>query len=265
MVLFKMVMEEVCALKPYEIALEPERILSDKEVVLLTEIKDRLRREEPIQYIFGYSWFNGMKFKVDKHTLIPRQETEELIAWIAEDLREPEIKILDIGTGTGCIAISLAKTFPKSSVYAIDVSQGALRVAGKNAEAHEVEVRFVHCDILAQRSLDDLYVEELPLQFDVIVSNPPYVRDLERSEIKRNVLEHEPEGALFVSDRDPLLFYRKITELASKNLLPGGRLFFEINQYLGPETKALVESFGFSEVGIRSDLSGNHRMIKAIK
>ena len=263
--LFRVVMEEVSGYKPYEITLRRDEVLSEKNLEELLQITSRLKAEEPVQYIFGYAAFMGRVFEVDENTLIPRQETEELVAWITGEAPDDEINILDIGTGSGCIAISLAAALPKAEVHAIDISSKTLEIAQKNASTHHVDVRFVQKDILNASSLDDLFKTSKAQRFDVIVSNPPYVRDLEKQEIKNNVLKHEPSQALFVSDRDPLIFYRKISELAYQNLLPGGRLYFEINQYLGQETKDLVASFGFSEVVLRKDLSGNDRMIKARK
>ncbi len=166
-------------------------------------------------------------------------------------------QILDIGTGSGCIAISLAKNLTSAKVYAIDVSEKALNVAQKNADLNQVEVTFIHQNILE--------TEDLQASFNVIVSNPPYVRNLEKAEIKKNVLEHEPHLALFVEDHDTLIFYRKIAELAQKNLKANGQLYFEINQYLGKEMVDLLESMGFVEVALRKDIYGNDRMIMAMK
>jgi release factor glutamine methyltransferase len=201
-----------------------------------------------------------LDFEVDENVLIPRQETEELVEWIVTNSkiqRLQDCKILDIGTGSGCIAISLAKNVPSAKVYAIDVSEKALNVARKNANLNQVEVTFIHQNILE--------TEDLQASFDIIVSNPPYVRNLEKAEIKKNVLEHEPHLALFVDDYDALIFYRKIAELAQKNLKANGQLYFEINQYLGKEMVDLLESMGFVEVALRKDIYGNDRMIMATK
>ena len=167
------------------------------------------------------------------------------------------MKIVDIGTGSGCIAISLAKNLKNAQVSAIDVSEKALAIANKNAEINEVEVNFILKNILQ--------TEDLENQFDVIVSNPPYVRNLEKAEIKPNVLEFEPHLALFVDDNDALLFYRKIAQLAQKNLSENGKLFFEINQYLGKETVDLLENLGFKNIELKKDIYGNDRMIKCKK
>jgi release factor glutamine methyltransferase len=196
---------------------------------------------------------------VNENTLIPRPETEELIEWIVEESKNLKIQqpnnlnILDIGTGSGCIPISLKKELPNAEVFTIDVSEKALEMARKNAVDNEVEVNFMLKNILETDSLVEKY--------DVIVSNPPYVRNLEKQEIKKNVLAYEPHLALFVEDSDALLFYRKIAQLALTSLTPNGKLFFEINQYLGKETVALLENLGFKNIELRKDFVGNDRMI----
>ena len=187
--------------------------------------------------------------------LIPRPETEELVDWVLTTVTPTSkpLKIIDIGTGSGCIAISLAKSLPNAKVTAVDVSAKALQVARRNAELNGVTINFLQQDILQTTSLPDTY--------DIIISNPPYVRSLEKAEMQANVLEYEPHLALFVSDTDPLLFYNRIATLARKSLSPQGSLFFEINQYLGEEMKALLKAKGFEKVVLRQDLSGNDRMI----
>jgi len=199
-----------------------------------------------------------LDFEVDSTVLIPRPETEELVEWIIQsqksEMEVENLKILDIGTGSGCIAISLAKNIPKATVFAIDVSEKALATAQKNATINEVNVTFISKNILE--------TEDLEQQFDVIVSNPPYVRELEKQEIKKNVLDNEPHLALFVEDNDALVFYRKIAELAQRNLSPHGQLFFEINQYLGKEMIDLLEKMGFKNIELRKDIYGNDRMIQ---
>ncbi len=214
----------------------------------------RLLNQEPIQYILGYTEFYGERFRVNPAVLIPRPETEELIEWMIAELKtRRSIKILDIGTGSGCIPITLAKHLPQAEVYACDISTEALQLAAENAKAHQQNINFFEQDILQ--------LEQLPQDFDVIVSNPPYVRELEQAEMQPNVLDHEPELALFVSDSDPLLFYRKITQLAKQQ--SSCRLFFELNQYLAEDTKQLVEDFGFSGVELKHDFRGNLRFLKA--
>ena len=245
-------------LERFVLALQPNLTLSKKEEQPLFEVLAQLRLKKPIQYILGSTHFMDMDFKVNENVLIPRPETEELVRWVLEDYRmdgNKEISILDIGTGSGCIAISLAKNMKRAKVYGLDISKKALEVAKENAAKNQVEVEFLNADILNME-----YFKE---KVDVIVSNPPYVRLLEKEKMKPNVIENEPGSALFVPDNDPLVFYRKINELAKKNLKSGGRLYLEINQYLGKETKALLEN-GFIEVELRKDMFGNDRMLKGV-
>lgn len=218
---------------------------------------DVLKKGKPIQYILGEAYFFSNRFLVDESVLIPRQETEELVAWIISEIPDNQpIHILDIGCGSGCISISLAKEKPQAKVTAIDISERALAVAQQNAHMNNVEISFKQQDILQTMSLSEKY--------DVIVSNPPYVRICEKKEIHDNVLKYEPHLALFVSDEKPLIFYEKITELAKNALNIGGKLFFEINQYLGKETSQMIENKGFTSIELRNDLNGNPRMLKAL-
>lgn len=247
-------------LKRVDVALNPNFELSDAEVEKWNTILADLQQEKPIQYITGETWFYGLQFEVNENTLIPRPETEELVDWILNSPITPNptpITILDIGTGTGCIPISLKTNLPKANVSAIDVSEKALEVARRNAGSNKVEINFILTNILE--------VEDLNQHFDVIVSNPPYVRNLEKEEIKKNVLDYEPHLALFVEDTDALLFYRKIAQLALKNLSPNGLLFFEINQYLGKETVELLQNLGFRNIELKKDMYGNDRMIRCKK
>ena len=247
-------------MKRIDLALQPEVTFTAKQLEDWNAILAKLQQEIPIQYLLGKTHFYGLDFEVDGNVLIPRQETEELVDWIIrnQQINKPTSQqVLDIGTGSGCIAISLAKNMPDAKVCAIDVSEKALFVAQKNADLNQVDVTFLLQNILE--------TEDLNATFDIIVSNPPYVRNLEKVEIKKNVLEHEPHLALFVQDHDALVFYRKIAELAQKNLKENGQLYFEINQYLGREMIDLLESMGFVEVALRKDIYGNDRMIRAKK
>lgn len=255
---FYMLIEHYLKLHRLDLALQPQLIISKEQETPLFEGLSQLRLERPIQYILGHAHFYGMDLIVDEHVLIPRPETEELVAWIRSDLQNKEVEttILDIGTGSGCMAIALAKNCPYLKVYALDVSEKALEIAKQNAVNQSVLVEFIHADILQ--------IKNLGVSFDLIVSNPPYVRTMEKKEMKGNVLQHEPELALFVSDNDPLLFYRKITEFAKNNLKAKGALYFEINQYLGKETEQLLKDQNFSEIELRKDVFGNDRMLKAI-
>lgn len=255
---FHLILEEKHQMKRIDLALNPDFAFSEDEIQEWNSILEQLKKEIPIQYILGTTEFFGLKFKVNENVLIPRSETEELVEWIIQDLKIEkfkDLKILDIGTGSGCIAISLAKNIPNAKVYAIDVSSEALKIAKENAEMNQVEVVFLEKNILENNGLE--------MHFDIIVSNPPYVRNLEKEEIKKNVLDNEPHLALFVEDDDALIFYRKIAELATKNLHPNGRLYFEINQYLGEEMVDLLHNKGFQDIELRKDIYDNDRMTKA--
>lgn len=251
---FYIVLEHLHNLKRIDLALNPETVMDGSHLRQWKNMVSDLKIEKPIQYILGETEFYGLRFEVNENTLIPRPETEELVEWIIKNAASDPV-ILDIGTGSGCIAISIAKNIPNAEVLSIDVSEKALATAQKNAQKNEVKVSFLLKNILETKDLQN--------QFDIIVSNPPYVRNLEKAEIKPNVLEYEPHLALFVDDNNALLFYRKIAQLAKKNLNPNGKLYFEINQYLGKETVELLEGLGFKTVELRKDIYGNDRMISA--
>ena len=246
--------------KRIDLALEPNFSMTENEVEKWNSIIAELKQEKPIQYILGETEFYGLRFLVNENTLIPRQETEELVELILNENSKkkiPNSKVLDIGTGSGCIAVSLAKNLSNAQVFALDVSEKALDIAKQNAEINKVSVEFLHQSILE--------TEDLKQEFDAIVSNPPYVRNLEKEEIKKNVLEYEPHLALFVEDTDALLFYRKIAQLAKINLSDNGTLYFEINQYLGKETVVLLENLKFKNIQLIKDVYGNDRMISCGK
>jgi release factor glutamine methyltransferase len=255
---FYLILEEKHQLKRIDLALDTELIFSEEELALWNSILEQLKRDIPIQYLLGSTSFYGLDFEVNENVLIPRPETEELVEWIIQRMKSEvgnrKLKVLDIGTGSGCIAISLAKNIPNAKVYAIDISEKALATAKKNAVINQVDVIFIKQDILETADLNQ--------QFDVIVSNPPYVRNLEKQEIKKNVLDNEPHLALFVEDDDALIFYKKISALAKKNLLHNGQLYFEINQYLGKDMVALLEELNFKSIELRKDIYGNERMIR---
>ncbi|KAB7530958.1 peptide chain release factor N(5)-glutamine methyltransferase [Flagellimonas olearia] len=264
--------EHYLGLERFVLVVKPNTTVNKEEEQPLFEALTQLKQERPLQYILGTAHFMDMEFTVNEDVLIPRPETEELVQWIMDDVksqtsdigyqmsenehRTSEIRILDIGTGSGCIAIALAKYIPTVKVYALDISEKALDVARKNAEANSVDVTFMKQSILDPRL-------DLELNFDIIVSNPPYVRELEKKEIKKNVADHEPHLALFVPDEDPLLFYRAIARFANRRLTKKGSLYLEINQYLGAETQSLLKAHNFSEIELRKDIFGNDRMIKA--
>lgn len=256
-------------LKRVDVALNPNFEISDAAIEKWNVILVDLQQEKPIQYITGEAWFYGLRFEVNENTLIPRPETEELVGFILKEtsnfqLPASSLNILDIGTGSGCIPISLKANLPQANVSAIDVSENALEVAKRNAASNQVDIHFIQTNILEVEDLSQLGTSnfQLPASIDIIVSNPPYVRNLEKEEIKKNVLNYEPHLALFVEDTDALLFYRKIAQLALKNLSSNGLLFFEINQYLGKETVELLENLGFKNIELKKDIYGNDRMIK---
>lgn len=257
---FFILVEEKLNLQRIDTILEPNFLIVDTILSELKNILKRLQNEEPLQYILGNTEFYGLPFLVDENTLIPRSETEELVEWILEEVSKwqsnkvAKLSILDIGTGTGCIPISLAKNLSNTKISAIDISKKALKIAKQNALLNNVDVDFIELDILETKKLSQ--------KFDVIVSNPPYVRELEKVEIKNNVLENEPHLALFVADENPLIFYKKIADLAKQQLSKNGLLFFEINQYLGKETVAMLQEKGFKNIELKKDLFGNDRMIK---
>ena len=257
---FFILMEEKLKLQRIDTVLNPDFLIDTATVVVLKIILERLQKEEPIQYILGKTEFYGLPFLVDKNTLIPRPETEELVEWILSEIQKIQggnqktpLAILDIGTGTGCIPITLAKNTVNTVITAIDISAAALRVAKKNAVLNSVPVNFIMLNILK--------TTQLPQKYNLIVSNPPYVRELEKVEISANVLENEPHLALFVANKNPLVFYDKIADLAKQQLNENGMLFFEINQYLGKETVKMLEEKGFQNIQLKKDLSGNDRML----
>jgi len=252
---FNILSEKYLNLSRIEIALNRDRRLTETEAEKFQKAILRLQNHEPVQYIIGETEFYGLPFKVNKHTLIPRPETEELVEWILSGFPPSGARgILDIGTGSGCIAISLAKNLPNAKISALDISEEALKIAEANAKLNKVEVNFFQTDILA--------AETLPKKYDVIVSNPPYVRELEKKQMQQNVLKYEPHSALYVKDEDPLLFYRAISRLAKKHLNPNGKLFFEINEYLAYEMTELLKAEGFKNIEIKKDIYGKDRMLK---
>jgi release factor glutamine methyltransferase len=240
--------------------------LNKKQIQKAEKVLHRLKACEPLQYITGETEFLGYKFKVNKNVLVPRPETEELVEWVMEENRNESkrnkcgLKIFDIGTGSGCIAVSLKKKLPASEVTAIDISKDALQVAKKNAVMNNAKINFMHMDILAN------HFPETQHPFDVIVSNPPYITNHEKSLMHRNVTDYEPHVALFVEGKNPLLFYEYISSLAAGKILnPGGRLYFEMNENTGREIFEMLEGKGFTGIVIKQDLSGKDRMIRAVK
>ncbi len=243
----------------FQTSLNKDITISKAHISSFEMATERLKAQEPIQYILGETEFYGLTFKLTKDTLIPRPETEELVDWILsnESFHQVPCRILDIGTGSGCIAVAVAKSLPVASVSAIDISQEALEIATANALENEVLVAFHKKDILKVTNLKQTY--------DVIISNPPYVRELEKTAMSSNVLEYEPASALFVTNEDPLVFYRKIAQLALESLSPEGWLYFEINEYLATEMSILLAQLGFMKIEIKKDFRAVPRMIKCQK
>lgn len=236
-------------------------MLTDKQKEEMDGIMERLEAGEPVQYVLGVADFDGMELCVGTGVLIPRPETEELVEWIAEDLKgRTDVRILDIGTGSGCIALALARRLPGAKVTAWDISDDALRIAEANAGRLGLDVEFLKRD-----ALDADVAEGVQACYDVVVSNPPYICDAERKDMSVNVLQHEPATALFVPDDDPLLFYRAISMSAQKMLRSGGALYFEINRAYGQETMEMMQRMGYADVQLRQDFVGNDRMVKGVK
>lgn len=249
--------EEILGFSKIDAALNRDFCLSSSHQNILQETISRLLKFEPIQYIYGVAHFYHLKFKVTSEVLIPRPETEELVDIVIKNTKNQAVKILDIGTGSGCISISLAKNLALAEVSAIDISENALQIAIENALLNNVKVQFIQKDILN--------TDQLTQKYDIIISNPPYVKEEEKKEMNRNVLEYEPALALFVSNIDPLIFYKKIALLAFNHLNDQGILYLEINQSLGKEMIELVKHIGFKEVNLKKDFLGNDRFILAEK
>lgn len=247
-----------------QLALQPDYKIDSYDAIL--GALQLLKKEQPLQYILGNTEFYGLPFNVNTHVLIPRPETEELVAWVLKQAKNREqtienYRILDIGTGSGCIAVSLAKSLPKAKVYALDVSKEALKIAMQNAELNNVAIEFVEANILDMGACDLGFKN---LKFDIIVSNPPYVREQEKESMKPNVLNNEPHLALFVKDKDPLQFYKAITEFALGSLNEEGALFFEINEYLGNDMIQLLKKNHFDNIELKQDIFKKDRMVKAL-
>ena len=254
--LAKMLLVEVFGFSTLELYGGKDKEFSEKHRSVLTEMIRRLQKNEPIQYIIGIENFCGLTFEVNPNVLIPRPETQELVSWIVEDCPSDEpVRILDIGTGSGCIPVSLAKQLPKAEVESWDISEGALKVASRNCERNEVKVLLRRKDVLKATPEGILY--------DVIVSNPPYITNKEKVDMEANVLDWEPSLALFVPDEEPLLFYRKIVQLGRDMLKEGGALYFEINRAYGEETILMLKELGYVQIELKKDSWGNDRMIKA--
>lgn len=253
----KAILTDVFQLSTTDLYASKDMNFSTNQAEKLEVIINRLRANEPLQYILGNCYFCGLDFHVEPGVLIPRPETAELVEWIISDRKSSNslIRILDIGTGSGCISISLAKNLPQSEVHAWDISEDAIRIASGNAAILDANVRFRQTDVLGQVPTNTM--------MNVIVSNPPYITEAERTDMDANVTDWEPDTALFVPDNAQLLFYERIADIGKQILTPDGTLYFEINQRFGTETVDMLRKKGYRNVELRKDLSGNDRMIKA--
>ncbi len=251
--------EQVLNYRRIDITINRDKQLSANVKGALLNILEELCSGRPIQYILGYAWFYGLKLLVNRHVLIPRRETEELVHWVVKDIQDSRIlpdTILDICTGSGCIALALKKEFPLASVLAIDNSVDALDVAQQNADRKNLKIDFMKMDAL------NLFLNIMP---SIIISNPPYVLESEKKQLSVRVREHEPSSALFVPANDPLIFYRRIGSWAFSQLPKDGKLYFEINEQMGEEISELLNELGFSRIDFKKDFQGKIRMFRAIK
>ncbi|MDR2058206.1 MAG: peptide chain release factor N(5)-glutamine methyltransferase [Dysgonamonadaceae bacterium] len=266
-----LILEFICKKDRQNIWLGKDKQLSSNEWLQIKEIVTELKKYRPIQYIIGETEFYGIKLKVDANVLIPRPETEELVEWIINDFsptarrvkeveleEEKELNILDIGTGSGCIAVSLAKHLTSASVYALDISEEALGVARQNAEKNGVDVQFFRHDIFEE------WPDYLPQRWSIIVSNPPYVTPEEKTIMSKNILDYEPHQALFVPQEKPLLFYERIASMALTCLKANGNLYFETSSIYGKDVVAMLKSKGFRTVELKQDISGRDRMVRIL-
>ncbi len=239
--------------------IKTDYLFNESQLVRIKNIVGRLKQNEPIQYITGRAWFYDLEFFVDKWVLIPRPETEELVQWIVEDLGEANnAKIVEIGTGSACIAVSLAKKMKNSQISASEICENALNIARKNAQKHDVNVHFFQDDIFSTQAFENQ-------QFDVVVSNPPYVQEFEKEYIDANVLDYEPHLALFVPDENPLIFYKAIVDFAQNKLKKNGTIYMEINHLLAGEMMEFMQAYKFENIELKIDFRANKRMIKAQK
>jgi len=252
--LTRLIFEKIVGWNFTEQVLNKNTKISKSQFERIVKIVKRLKDYEPIQYILGETEFVGLALKVTPAVLIPRQETEELVHWIVDTNPLSSPHILDIGTGSGCISLALKSKIPKSKITGVDISEKAVDLAKSNSFKNSLELEFLERDVLK-------WNEYTWGKYDIIVSNPPYVREQEKENMEKNVLSYEPKNALFVSDTDPLLFYRRIVELAKNCLVENGKLFFEINEFLGDEMYNLLQSNGFEKIEIKKDINSKNRMI----
>ena len=255
-----MVIEQVTGQKKIDRIVYKNIPVNPAQQIEIQKMAVELLQHRPVQYVLGESWFMGIKLKVNESVLIPRPETEELVEWIVEDLKivpNQFRSLLDIGTGSGCIPLSIKNKIPSMTVSAIDVSEDALQVAKQNSEDRGIPVHLYHLNILDEKAWVRLD------HYDIIVSNPPYITKREQRSMQENVLEYEPHLALFVSDQDPLIFYRAIAKFSSLHLKPGGFVYVEINEVMGDEVVDIFKTMGFAPVILKKDMQGKDRMVKA--
>ncbi len=252
----KMLLMNYLDIQNSEILLRKDEEVADEIRVQLEQDLDKIKKGTPVQYVLGTTYFYGFEMRIDERALIPRPETEELVDWIFKELQSKSPKILDIGTGSGCIALALKAGLPNGDVYGVDVQQEALDLAVENAMAMDLKVDFEQADAL---SLSKQYRES----WDIIVSNPPYIPEKDKMMMQAHVLDYEPHSALFVPDNDTLMFYNAIAEYAQSHLNKEGKLFFEINENLAEEVKKVLTLHGFSKIEVRQDLQGKDRMVCA--
>ena len=258
-----LVINEICNLSKAKIKAFPETEIPVEQSEKLNHILEELKTGKPVQYILGKTEFYGLPFYVNPSVLIPRPETEELVEWVLESVgtRQSAVgSILDIGTGSGCIAVSLKKNLPGFKVSAIDISEQALQIAASNAVLNNVDIEFINDDILNPKS----HISHLTSHISIIISNPPYVTLHDKTQMHANVTDFEPHTALFVPENDPLLFYKAIADFATTNLTENGLLFFEINESYGEETVDFLNNKGFKNIELRKDMSGRDRMVRAV-
>ncbi len=263
--IFLIVIESVLGYRRSDYLLKRDEDLTHAQVIELNNTLGQLKAGKPVQYILGETIFYGLPFKVNPSVLIPRPETEELVDWVITSMNEiprseglgKPLNIIDIGTGSGCIAISLKKNLPETNVYGLDIASDSLEIAEQNALMNEVSVNFIHADILN----DSFSIAHL--QFSIIISNPPYITQHEKEAMHENVLNNEPHRALFVSNEKPLIFYEAIADFAKENLDKDGLLFLEINEYYSKETMDLLSDKGFKSIELRKDMQGKNRMVRA--
>lgn len=255
-----LVMENITGFKKVDRLINKQFSLNENQLQLLNDYTNELLKHKPVQYVLHEAWFAGMKLYVDENVLIPRPETEELVEWIVKTVasgKSQVVSVLDIGTGSGCIPIALKKKLPAVEIHALDISEPALNVAKRNAAAQKTKINFHLLNIL-----DESAWQILP-NFDIVVSNPPYIKQSEASSMQKNVLSYEPHLALFVDDEDALKFYKAIAEFGLAHLNKEGQLFFEINETLGKEVSDLLHQYKYVEIELKKDLQGKDRMIKA--